>query len=94
MNLTSTNINKNSLIKTQTQTQAESLIFLQREKRNTNTKMYSNTLIKTHLTVSTNIDGDSFLQNLNPNPKKLEMGEGESVEMGESESDEKFRRWR
>ena len=49
--------------------------------------MYSNTLIKTHLTVSTNIDGDSFLQNLNPNPKKLEMGEGESVEMGEGEGE-------
>ena len=41
----------------------------------------SNALIKTHLTVSTNtdraespnIDGASFLQNLNPNPKTLEI---------------------
>ena len=49
--------------------------------------MYSNTLIKTHLTVSTNTNGASFLQNLNPNPKNLRMGEGESVEMGEGEGE-------
>ena len=49
--------------------------------------MYSNTLIKTHLTVSTNTNGASFLQNFNPNPKNLRMGEGESVEMGEGEGE-------
>ena len=49
--------------------------------------MYSNTLIKTHLTVSTNTNGATFLQNLNPNPKNLRMGEGELVEMGEGEGE-------
>ena len=49
--------------------------------------MYSNILIKTHLTVSTNTNGALFLQNLNPNPKNLRMGEGESVEMGEGEGE-------
>ena len=49
--------------------------------------MYSNTLIKTHLTVSTNTNGATFLQNLNLNPKNLRMGEGELVEMGEGEGE-------
>ena len=49
--------------------------------------MYSNTLIKTHLIVSTNTNGATFLQNLNPNPKNLRMGEGEWVEMGEGEGE-------